>query len=43
MSMSIVSKFGEVIDWRKDLPWGETDGPLKTVEKCVAIQDALHG
>jgi hypothetical protein len=42
ISATLVRKFEDVVDWRKDQPWGQTEGPLRTIEKCVAIQDALH-
>jgi hypothetical protein len=29
--MTLVRKYDTVIDWRKDRPWAETDGPLKTI------------
>lgn len=43
VKLTLIRKMNKVIDWRKDRPWAETDGNLKTIEKCIAIQNALHG
>jgi hypothetical protein len=38
----LTEQVGEIVDWRKDIPWGSYEGYIGTLEKYVSIQHALH-
>lgn len=42
VSVNVLKKIEEVIDWRKDRPWGNSDGQFMSIKKFVDIQKALH-
>jgi hypothetical protein len=42
VEMVITERVGEIIDWRKDIPWGENEGYIGTIKKYSCIQKALH-
>lgn len=42
IDLTVHQKIGKIVNWRKDRPWSPNDGPLKTIQKCKAIQAVLH-
>jgi hypothetical protein len=33
--LTVLRKVEEIVDWRKDRLWGDTDGPYMNIHKCI--------